>query len=45
MMSRNYHHHWRINGIIHENTHLKRLPAKDLGNWQILRINMSNRSY
>jgi hypothetical protein len=45
-MSRKYRHHWRINGIIHDsNTHLKRLPAKDLDNWQILRINMSKRSY
>jgi hypothetical protein len=44
-MAKNYRHHWRINGITHDDINYKRLPAKDLDNWQILRINMSKRSY
>lgn len=44
-MAKHYRHHWRINGIVHEDTNLKRLPIGDLDNWEILRINMSKRSY
>ena len=32
-MSKHYRHQWRINGLVHENTNLKRLPIGDLDNW------------
>jgi hypothetical protein len=44
-MMKNYRHHWRTNGVVHEDTNLKRLPIGDLDNWEIFRINMSKRSY
>lgn len=44
-MMKNYRHHWRVNGVVHEDTNLKRLPIGDLDNWELFRINMSKRSY
>lgn len=44
-MAKHYRSHWKASGIVHENSNFNRLPIGDLDNWEILRINMSKRSY
>ena len=36
---------WRANGVTHQTLNYPRLPIGDLDNWEILRINMVERSY
>lgn len=44
-MAKHYRAHWKSSGFVHENFNVNRLPVGDLDNWEILRINMSKRSY
>ena len=44
-MRKRYRNPWKANGIVHESCKIDRLPAGDLDNWEILRINMAQRSY
>lgn len=32
-MAKHYRAHWKASGIVHENSHVNRLPIGDLDNW------------
>ena len=44
-MKKKYRNPWKTNGVVHHSFHLDRLPISDLDNWEVLRVNMAERSY